>query len=74
MIINDKSALPQTPMPIVIIGAGGIKKNAHLPAYKKAGFKVKGIFDLNFESSKALGAQFEIANVYCTWSVVECRV
>ncbi|NQY11041.1 MAG: Gfo/Idh/MocA family oxidoreductase [Flavobacteriales bacterium] len=66
MIINDKSALPQTPMPIVIIGAGGIIKNAHLPAYKKAGFKVKGIFDLNFESSKALGAQFEIANVYKT--------
>ena len=37
--------LPSDPKKIVIIGAGGIVSDAHLPAYKKAGFKVAGIYD-----------------------------
>ena len=32
-------------MPIVIIGAGGIVSDAHLPAYQKANFEVLGIYD-----------------------------
>ena len=39
MEIVYKPRLPETNIPIVIIGAGGIVKDAHLPAYKKAGFK-----------------------------------
>ena len=38
-------SMPKSPMSIVIVGAGGIVSDAHLPAYKKAGFKVLGIFD-----------------------------
>ncbi len=34
--IPYKAVLPKTMLPIVIIGAGGIVKDAHLPAYKKA--------------------------------------
>lgn len=41
--ITYKPALPLKPLPIVIIGAGGIVGDAHLPAYKKAGFEVVGI-------------------------------
>ncbi len=41
--------LPRTPKPIVIVGAGGIVTDAHLPAYKLAGFPVAGVFDLNSE-------------------------
>ncbi|MCC6777635.1 MAG: gfo/Idh/MocA family oxidoreductase, partial [Hyphomicrobiales bacterium] len=37
---------PSTPRPIVIIGAGGIVTDAHLPAYRLAGFPVAGVFDL----------------------------
>ena len=37
--------MPSTPRPIVIIGAGGIVKDAHLPAYRKAGFLVAGPYD-----------------------------
>ncbi|HPU57778.1 MAG TPA: gfo/Idh/MocA family oxidoreductase, partial [Verrucomicrobiota bacterium] len=38
---------PSRPRPIVIIGAGGIVRDAHLPAYRKANFPVAGIYDLN---------------------------
>ncbi len=32
--------IPSKTSPIIIIGTGGIVKDAHLPAYKKAGFDV----------------------------------
>jgi predicted dehydrogenase len=38
---------PRAPRPIVLIGAGGIVTDAHLPAYKLAGFPVAGVFDLD---------------------------
>ncbi|MGN6103204.1 MAG: gfo/Idh/MocA family oxidoreductase, partial [Devosia sp.] len=34
---------PSTPRPIVIVGAGGIVGDAHLPAYRLAGFRVAGL-------------------------------
>lgn len=37
--------MPSAPRPIVIIGTGGIVKDAHLPAYRKAGFEVAGLYD-----------------------------
>jgi predicted dehydrogenase len=37
--------LPRSPRPIVILGAGGIIRDAHLPAYKKAGFPVIAVAD-----------------------------
>ncbi|MDT0677611.1 Gfo/Idh/MocA family protein [Autumnicola musiva] len=49
---------------IIIIGAGGIVKDAHLPAYKIAGFKVAGIFDLNFEKAKELAEEYKIPQVH----------
>ncbi|WP_429811799.1 Gfo/Idh/MocA family protein [Ensifer sp. B1-9] len=36
---------PSKPRPIVIFGAGSIVGDAHLPAYRKAGFPVAGIYD-----------------------------
>ena len=38
---------PSKNNPIVIIGTGGIVKDAHLPAYKKAGFEVIGLYDVD---------------------------
>jgi len=40
---------PEMRRPIVLIGAGGIVRDAHLPAYRKAGFTVASIFDANQE-------------------------
>ncbi len=36
--------LPEQPRPIVILGAGGIVRDAHLPAYTKAGFEVASLY------------------------------
>lgn len=49
--VQTTSQLPNTPRPIVMIGAGGIVNDAHLPAYKKAGLPVAGIFDLDGEKA-----------------------
>jgi predicted dehydrogenase len=38
----------------VIIGAGGIVRDAHLPAYCSAGFEVAGVYDLRREASESL--------------------
>ena len=34
---------PSAPKPIVLIGAGGIVRDAHLPAYAKAGLKAAAV-------------------------------
>jgi predicted dehydrogenase len=53
----------ESPRPIVLIGAGGIARDAHLPAYKKAGFRVTGIFDLDRAKAQSLADAFAIRNV-----------
>lgn len=56
--------LPKNPLPIVIIGAGGIVGDAHLPAYKKAGFEVVGITNRTRARAERLAKQWNIPNVY----------
>ena len=48
----------------MILGAGGIVNDAHLPAYKLAGFKVCGVYDINIEKAKATAEKFSIPVVY----------
>jgi predicted dehydrogenase len=55
--------LPQIPRPIVLIGAGGIVRDAHLPAYRKAGFQVASIFDPDQERARSLAQTFAIDRV-----------
>jgi predicted dehydrogenase len=50
--------------PIVSIGAGGIVRDAHLPAYKIAGFPVSSIFDIDAEKATKLARDFRIPRVY----------
>jgi predicted dehydrogenase len=64
MDIGYKPVLPENPFPIVIIGAGGIVNDAHLPAYKKAGFKVVGITNRTKDKAELLANRFNIPNVY----------
>ncbi|MBK0370855.1 Gfo/Idh/MocA family protein [Flavobacterium agrisoli] len=64
MDIQYKPLLPQNPDPIIIIGASGIVKDAHLPAYKMAGFSVYGITNRTFAKAKAMAEEFGIPNVY----------
>jgi len=66
MQIPYKPVLPQKPLPIVIIGAGGIVHDAHLPAYKKAGFTVVGITNRTRARAEKLAAEWGISHVYDT--------
>jgi predicted dehydrogenase len=54
------------PRPIVSIGAGGIVHDAHLPAYRKAGFPSAAIVDPDVNKAAALAAQFYIPQVFAS--------
>ena len=47
MQLKNNWPLPSFPKPIVIIGAGGIVNDAHMPAYRKANFDVLGLYDVD---------------------------
>ncbi|MEN0053522.1 MAG: Gfo/Idh/MocA family oxidoreductase [Mucilaginibacter sp.] len=64
MLIPYKPILPLKPVPIVIIGAGGIVGDAHLPAYQKAGFEVAGITNRTRPKAEKLAADWNIPNVF----------
>ncbi len=64
--VNQAPALPHSPRPIILIGAGGIVRDAHLPAYRKAGFGVAGIYDLDASKAQALARDFGIPRVYAS--------
>lgn len=51
---------PAAPRPIVIVGAGGIVADAHLPAYQLAGFPVAGLYDLDAGRARALADRWNI--------------
>lgn len=51
---------PAVVRPIVMIGAGGIVKDAHLPAYRKAGFPVVAMADMSQERAERLAKEFAI--------------
>jgi predicted dehydrogenase len=50
--------LPSAPRPIVIIGTGGIVKDAHLPAYDKAGFELAGLYDPDMVRADTLAREW----------------
>lgn len=50
--------LASQPRPIVIIGAGSIVADAHLPAYRKAGYPVQGIYDPDLPKAQALASRW----------------
>lgn len=64
MIIETNNTLPRQARPIILIGAGGIVNDAHLPAYKLAGFWVAGIYDTDREKAVRTATDFDIPLVY----------
>lgn len=65
-VLQTTPPMPTVPAPIVIIGAGGIVNDAHLPAYRKAGFPVAGIFDLDADKARQRAQTFAIPTVYAS--------
>jgi predicted dehydrogenase len=64
LTLRQQQPLPTAPRPIVIIGAGGIVSDAHLPAYRKAGLPVAGVFDLDTAKAGAVASQWGIPKVF----------
>jgi predicted dehydrogenase len=62
--LAQKPALPRVPRPIVLIGTGGVARDAHLPAYRKAGFPVAGLYDLNLDRARSVASQFSVERVF----------
>lgn len=58
------------PLPIVLIGAGGIVENAHLPAYRRGGLPIAAIIDRHAERARALATAWDIGISGTTLSAV----
>jgi predicted dehydrogenase len=52
--------LPKEPLPIVVIGSGGIVRDAHLPAYRLASFPVAAVVDVRLEKASKLARDFDV--------------
>lgn len=66
MPLRQAWALPSRPRPIVIIGAGGVVRTAHLPAYQRVNFPVAGLYDINPDASRETAKRFGVAKVFST--------
>lgn len=56
--------LPSSPRPIVIIGAGSIVRDSHLPVYTRLGLPVAGIFDVDRDAARQRAEQFSLPRVF----------
>jgi predicted dehydrogenase len=50
--------------PIALIGAGEIADVAHLPAYRKGGLEVVGVFDVDQDRARLVAERHDIERVY----------
>jgi len=64
--LQQKPALPAAPSPVISIGAGEIVRTAHLPAYRKAGWRVASVFDRDRARAQALARDFGIPRTCAT--------
>ena len=60
--------VPASPRPIVVIGAGSIVRDAHLPVYARLGFPVAGIFDVDEAAARA---RAEASALPCVFTSLE---
>src|SRR6266849_10985152 len=57
---------PSHPRPIVVVGAGAIVRTAHLPVYRRLGYPIAGIVDIDPERARATAREFAIGTVYAS--------
>ena len=58
--------VPSRPRPIIIIGAGAIVRTSHLPAYRRLGLPVAGLFDVRIDPAIDLAKRFGVPTVHRT--------
>jgi predicted dehydrogenase len=64
--LMQKWPRPSRPLPIVVIGAGGIVRAAHLPTYRALGFPVAGLFDVQSDTARATADAFGVQTVFAS--------
>ena len=57
---ESRLRLASKPRPIILIGAGGIARDAHLPAYRKANFPVASAVDADLAKASSIARDFNI--------------
>ncbi|MCR9138419.1 MAG: Gfo/Idh/MocA family oxidoreductase [Alphaproteobacteria bacterium] len=62
--LNQSWPAPASPKPVLIVGAGGIIRDAHLPAYQKADILVQGVTDPDQSRAMSLAADHAIPDVH----------
>jgi predicted dehydrogenase len=62
--LQQRWKLPRRPRPIVFLGAGGIVRAAHLPAYRAAGFEIAGLYDIRRATAEETAREFRIERVF----------
>ena len=62
--LRQRWETPSRPRPIVIVGAGGIVNDAHLPAYRASGFPVAGLFDVDPLRAQATARTHGVERVF----------
>lgn len=55
---------PSQPRAIAIIGSGAIVRTAHLPVYRRLGYPVAGVYDVNCAVAKETAAMFDVDRVF----------
>ncbi|MBK7404552.1 MAG: Gfo/Idh/MocA family oxidoreductase [Phycisphaerales bacterium] len=64
---------PRIPSPIILIGAGGIVNDSHLPAYRACGLQVEGVFDTDAARARDTADRWKIPSVLATLPDAACR-
>jgi predicted dehydrogenase len=63
-LLRQSWPAPSHPKPIVTIGAGSIVVDAHFPAYRKAGFPIAGVYDIDAPRAKSVADKFGVSKVF----------
>ncbi|MBV9948416.1 MAG: Gfo/Idh/MocA family oxidoreductase [Myxococcales bacterium] len=71
--VAQRPVLPGRPRPIVAVGAGAVVRDAHWPAYRRAGFSVACVHDVAIERARALAREFEVPVVAPTLAEAVAR-
>lgn len=64
IVAVTKPPRPRNSRPVFILGAGGIVRAAHLPAYAKAGFPVFAVADIEHGKAAALAEEYGIPHAF----------
>ncbi|MBL8857932.1 MAG: Gfo/Idh/MocA family oxidoreductase [Planctomycetes bacterium] len=65
-VSGQRWKLPTRPLPIVFVGAGAIVRECHVPAYQRAGFEVRGVYDTRPANARAVADAVGAGRVFAS--------